>query len=126
MPLGFGRPSFLRHSGASDRATDDGTMPAPRIDADTAPVGPPVLIPAAITRRVLIEATEVVPIWAQPRPAAEALAASAVPAPVGPSGRSRTHRVPAATKPTNATTASRPKVPKPPVPKATKQPAPKA
>src|SRR5215208_8410173 len=115
MPLGFGRPSFLRHSGASDRATDDGTMPAPRIDADTAPVGPPVLMPAAITRRVLIEATEVVPIWAQPRPAAEALAASAVPATIGSPGGSRTRRGPAAakpTKPTNATKASRPKVAK--------------
>ncbi len=40
------------------------------IDPELAPVGPPVLLPAAIVRQVLFDATELVPVWAMPRPEA--------------------------------------------------------
>jgi hypothetical protein len=40
------------------------------IDPELAPVGPPVLLPAAIIRQVLFDATELVPAWAMPRPEA--------------------------------------------------------
>jgi hypothetical protein len=69
MRRGFGRLPFLgRLSLLGERSTNS-VAPAVRapIDPDLAPVGPPVLLPAAIVRQVLIDATELVPAWAMPR-----------------------------------------------------------
>jgi hypothetical protein len=57
---------------------------APAVDADAMalesdPLGPPVLLPAAIFRQVLFDAAEFTPAWARPRPAP-------VPDPGGSSG----------------------------------------
>ncbi|HEV8544756.1 MAG TPA: hypothetical protein VGQ64_00555 [Candidatus Limnocylindrales bacterium] len=57
---------------------------APAVDADamaleSAPVGPPILVPAAIFRQLLFDAAELTPAWARPRPAP-------VPDPEGSSG----------------------------------------
>jgi hypothetical protein len=85
MPRGFGRLPFLgRRSAHADRS--DGNAPAVRapIDPDAAPIGPPILMPAAIIRQVLFDSTELIPVWARPRPAFEpALAAANATAPVG-------------------------------------------
>lgn len=62
------------------------TAPA---DPDRAPVGPPALLPALIIRQVLVEATEVTPVWARPRPSPETLAVPPKSAP-----RKRTRRTP--------------------------------
>ena len=69
MPRGLGRLPFLGR-----RSTNAEPSPAavgPPIDLELAPVGPPVLLPSAIFRQVLFEATELVPAWAKPRPVAE-------------------------------------------------------
>jgi hypothetical protein len=72
MPRGIGRLPFIKRRGAVvDRTPSD----APAIDAEAvfedAPVGPPVLLPAMIYRQVLVDQTEVTPIWARPRPPVE-------------------------------------------------------
>jgi hypothetical protein len=69
MPRGIGRLPFIKRRGAvADRSSSD----PPAIDAEAvfedAPVGPPVLLPAMIYRQVLIDQTEVTPVWARPRP----------------------------------------------------------
>ena len=69
MPRSFGRLPFLgRFSTRAERATGRAAaaVRAP-IDPDLAPIGPPVLLPAAIVRQVLFDATELVPAWAMPR-----------------------------------------------------------
>jgi hypothetical protein len=38
-------------------------------DPDAEPIGPPILMPAAILRQVLFDATELTPAWALARPA---------------------------------------------------------
>jgi hypothetical protein len=82
MPRGFGRLPFLARHGASAAQSRLGASANadPGID-DDAPVGPPVLLPAMIHRMILIDATELTPVWARPRspqPAATApLAATA-------------------------------------------------
>jgi hypothetical protein len=74
MPRGFGRlPFFPRRGAAADGSPSD--IPAVAdIDPDDAPVGPPVLLPAMIYRQVLVDATDVVPVWARPRPTAPPVA----------------------------------------------------
>jgi hypothetical protein len=69
MPPGLGRLPFLgRRSTRAESSPGDGAAAGPRpIDLELAPVGPPVLLPSAIFRQVLFEATELVPTWAMPR-----------------------------------------------------------
>src|SRR5258706_16378827 len=69
MRRSFGRLPFLgRLSTLGERSpnSEPAEVRAP-IDPDLAPVGPPVLLPAAIIRQVLFDATELVPAWAMPR-----------------------------------------------------------
>jgi hypothetical protein len=69
MPRSFGRLPFLgRRSKLAEPSLSDGAAAnrAP-IDLDLAPLGPPVLLPSAIVRQVLLDATELVPAWAMPR-----------------------------------------------------------
>jgi hypothetical protein len=70
MPPGFGRLPFLgrRSTHAESSPSDGAAAVRPPIDLELAPVGPPVLLPSAIFRQVLFEATELVPAWAMPRP----------------------------------------------------------
>ena len=68
MPPGLGRLPFLgRRLMRAEPSPSDGAAVRPPIDLELAPVGPPVLLPSAIFRQVLFEATELVPIWAMPR-----------------------------------------------------------
>jgi hypothetical protein len=69
MPPGFGRLPFIgRRSTRAEQSPSDGAAAVRSpIDLELAPVGPPVLLPSAIFRQVLLEATELVPTWAMPR-----------------------------------------------------------
>ena len=68
MPRGIGRLPFLsRRGAAADRSPNDAAPIDPEADVDDAPVGPPVLLPAMIYRQVLVDQTEVTPVWARPR-----------------------------------------------------------
>ena len=70
MPRGFGRLPFLgRRSTRAEPSPSDVAAAAGRapIDLDLAPLGPPVLLPSAIFRQVLFDATDFVPTWAMPR-----------------------------------------------------------
>ena len=68
----FGRLPFLGRLSTRAERPPNSEQPAVRapIDPELAPVGPPVLLPAAIVRQVLFDATELVPVWAMPRPEA--------------------------------------------------------
>ena len=69
MPPGLGRLPFLgrRSRRAESSPSDRAAAVRPPIDLELAPVGPPVLLPSAIFRQVLFEATEHIPTWAMPR-----------------------------------------------------------
>lgn len=69
MPRGFGRLPLLGRLSTRAERSPSGEAAAVRapIDLDLAPLGPPVLLPRAITRQVLLDATELVPTWAMPR-----------------------------------------------------------
>jgi hypothetical protein len=69
MHRGFGRLPFLGRLSTVGERSSNSEAPVVRapIDPDLAPVGPPVLLPAAIVRQVLFDATELVPAWAMPR-----------------------------------------------------------
>lgn len=69
MPRGLGRLPFLGRRSTRDEPSAAAVRPP--VDLDLAPVGPPVLLPSAIFRQVLFEATELVPTWAKPRAVAE-------------------------------------------------------
>jgi hypothetical protein len=108
MPPGFGRLPFLgRRSTRAESSPSDGAAVRPPIDLELAPVGPPVLLPSAIFRQVLFEATELVPAWALPR----AAAGQPPPAPNLPKATKRPRRTKAtdtsAAKPTTAKPRSR-------------------
>jgi hypothetical protein len=67
MPRGLGRlPVLLRRGSGRDADVDVPPPPRP-VDPDAEPVGPPLLLPAAIIRQILFEATELTPAWALPR-----------------------------------------------------------
>ena len=70
MPRGFGRLPFLarRDGAAAQSRLDASAGPDRRIDDDDAPVGPPVLLPAMIHRMILVDRSELTPVWARPRP----------------------------------------------------------
>jgi hypothetical protein len=72
MHRSFGRLPFLGRLSTRAERSPSNELAAVRapIDPDLAPVGPPVLLPAAIIRQVLFDATELVPVWAMPRPEA--------------------------------------------------------
>lgn len=69
MRRSFGRLPFLGRLSTLGERSPSNELAAVRapIDPDLAPVGPPVLLPAAIIRQVLFDATELVPAWAMPR-----------------------------------------------------------
>ena len=69
MPRGLGRLPFLHRRGAARNGGDGDAAAAPArpLDPDSAPVGPPLLLPTAIIRQILFEATELTPAWALPR-----------------------------------------------------------
>ena len=69
MPRSFGRLPFLgrRSTRAESSPSDEVAVNRAPIDLDLAPLGPPVLLPSAIVRQVLLDATELVPDWAKPR-----------------------------------------------------------
>src|SRR6476469_7563504 len=70
MPRGFGRLPFLarRDGAAAQSRLDESAGSDRRIDDDDAPVGPPVLLPAMIHRMILVDRSELTPVWARPRP----------------------------------------------------------
>jgi hypothetical protein len=122
MPPGFGRLPFLtRRSRGSDRDERDATPAGGRsLDADSAAVGPPALLPAMIYREVLFDASEMTPAWARPRerpaiaptstpPVAAQDAEPSDPAP--PARRARTARAKPA--PATSSTSSEPAAVKP-------------
>ncbi len=77
MPRGFGRLPFLarRDRAAAQSRLDTSAGSDRRIDDDDAPVGPPVLLPAMIHRMILVDRSELTPVWARPRPSQAAATA---------------------------------------------------
>jgi hypothetical protein len=69
MVRGFGRLPFIRRQRVSTPSDAPAVDDAP-IDPDSAPLGPPILLPATIFRQVLVDETELTPAWARPRVAA--------------------------------------------------------
>lgn len=68
MRRGFGRLHFPGHRSTRAEPSPDEAAEVPAsIDLDLAPLGPPLLMPRAIFRQVLFDATELVPTWAMPR-----------------------------------------------------------
>ena len=69
MRRSFGSLPFLGRLSTRAERSPSNELAAVRapIDPDLAPVGPPVLLPAAIIRQVLFDATELIPAWAMPR-----------------------------------------------------------
>jgi hypothetical protein len=104
MPPGFGRLPFLGRRSTHAEPSAGAAAARPPIDLELAPVGPPVLLPSAIFRQVLFEATELVPVWAMPR----AAAGQPTPAPNLPKAPKRPRR----TKATD-TSAAKPTIAKP-------------
>src|SRR6478609_9099622 len=82
MPRGFGRLPFLarRDGAAAQSRLDESAASNHRIDDDDAPVGPPVLLPAMIHRMILVDATELTPVWARPRAAGAPVGEAPAPA----------------------------------------------
>jgi hypothetical protein len=65
---------LLRRIGRGDSKEESSKAKAPAVDAgemalDDKPVGPPILMPAAIFSQPLVNATEITPAWLRPRPA---------------------------------------------------------
>jgi hypothetical protein len=71
----LGRLPFLRQQRASAPSDAPAVNDAP-IDPDSAPLGPPILLPATIFCQVLVHGTELTPAWARPRAAAASAARS--------------------------------------------------
>ncbi len=108
MPRGFGRlPFFGRRSNRPDPSPNAAALRGP-IDPDLAPLGPPRLLPSAIIRQVLFDATEVVPVWAMPR----AESARVAP-PIEPNAPKRPRRARATAKPAAKPASAKPPTAKP-------------
>ncbi len=71
----LGRLPFLRRQRVSAPSDAPAVDFAP-VDPDSAPLGPPILLPATIFRQVLVDGTELTPVWARPRAAAASPARS--------------------------------------------------
>jgi hypothetical protein len=71
----LGRLPFLRRQRVAAPSAAPAVDDAP-IDPDSAPLGPPILLPTTIFRQVLVNATELTPAWARPRAAAASAARS--------------------------------------------------
>jgi hypothetical protein len=110
MPRGFGRLPFLaRRDGSTAQSRLDASAGSdPRIDDDDAPVGPPVLLPAMIHRMILVDRTELTPVWARPRP----------PQPAATAGLAATA---GATEPDVAVSSVEPTTPEPSAPETTRK-----
>ncbi len=74
----LGRLPFLRRQRVS-APSDAPAVDFVPLDPDSAPLGPPILLPATIFRQVLVDGTELTPVWARPRAAAASPARSAAP-----------------------------------------------
>ena len=69
MRSAFGRLPFIgRRSNRGGRSSDEAAIVRAPVDPDLAPLGPPVLLPRAIVRQLVFDATELVPAWAMRRP----------------------------------------------------------
>ena len=108
MPCGFGRLPFIgrRLKRGSRPPTDEAAAPRAPIDPDLAPIGPPVLLPSAIIREKLFDATDFVPSWAMPRPEAAQQAPTSEPK---ATKRPRRAKASSTAKPATATTPRRPR-----------------
>lgn len=111
MPRGFRRLPFLGRR-AARRGADAGDPPsvaALPLDPDAAPLAMPVLMPAAIFRQVLVDSTEMTPVWARPRttPAAPVPAAPTEAKPVKRTRRVKSEAPGAAPPPKRAATPRR-------------------
>src|SRR6478752_277288 len=109
MPRGFGRLPFLarRDGAAAQSRLDESAGSDRRIDDDDAPVGPPVLLPAMIHRMILVDRTELTPLWARPRqPQAAATAGIATTAGIAEPEPTVSSVEPPAPKPTRKRKAS--------------------
>ena len=65
----LGRLPFLRRQRGPSQSDAPAVDDAP-VDPDSAPLGPPILLPATIFRQMLVDGTELTPVWARPRTAA--------------------------------------------------------
>jgi hypothetical protein len=110
MRPNLGRLPFLgRLSTRAERASSGvAALVRPPIDPDLAPIGPPVLLPAAIVSQVLFDGTELVPAWAKPR--AEAVQATT---PNEPKGMKRPRRPKATATPAPKPVAAKPAAARP-------------
>jgi len=72
MAFGKLRSLARRRSKVDGQDAGRSLSAAAHLDADDAAVGPPALLPAAIYRRLLFDATEFTPAWLTPRPAVAA------------------------------------------------------
>jgi hypothetical protein len=72
----LGRLPFLRRQRVSAPSDEPAVDFAP-VDPDSAPLGPPILLPATIFSQVLVHGTELTPVWARPRAATASPAQSA-------------------------------------------------
>jgi hypothetical protein len=83
MPRGFGRLPFLnrRRRGSDGPPNGDPLVVETPLDLDSAPLGPPLLLPAMIIRQILFDATELTPAWATARVPASPAVVAAEPAP---------------------------------------------
>jgi hypothetical protein len=116
MPRGFGRLHLPRRRARPDQvADDDGAVQTALFDPDDAPIGPPVLLPAAIIQELLFDAVDYTPVWARPRPVAEAAAAEpaagepAATAPAAATDEPKPTKRPRRPKANETSTASKPR-----------------
>ena len=105
----LGRLPFLRRQRASAPSDAPAVDFAP-LDPDSAPLGPPILLPATIFRQVLVDGTELTPVWARPRAAAASPArstATTADLPIA-DGAASTDKPPATKRPRKPKAASAP------------------
>jgi hypothetical protein len=96
--MAFGKLRGLARRGSSGRGSEDrpAVGPADDLASEDAAVGPPMLLPAAIYRRMLYDAIEFTPAWLARRPALVTGPSTEASAPARPT-RSRRSKAKAAT-----------------------------